>query len=143
MIGRSLVIEGKPFSIVGVMPPRFFGLTVGLTDDIYLPLAAEPYIRGKDSLFPNHVGYWLMAFGRLRPGLTLEQGRARLEENIRRNGLQGVIRVVPAALSDREGKATMSVAPETAGNQGEGTLLDGHGRGPGVVVTQTTGLRGA
>ncbi len=77
-IGRTLLIEGKPFSIVGVAPPRFFGLTVGLTADVYVPLAAEPYLRGNDSAFPNATRYWLVVFGRLRPGITMQQAQARL-----------------------------------------------------------------
>lgn len=77
-IGRTLLIEGKPFSIVGVTPPRFFGLTVGREADVYVPLNAEPYLRGKESAFPNAIRYWIMVFGRVRPGLTFEQAENRL-----------------------------------------------------------------
>ncbi len=77
-VGRTLLIEGKPFSIIGVTPPRFFGLTVGRQADVYIPLDAEPYLRGKESAFPNATRYWIMVFGRLRPGLTLEQAKNRL-----------------------------------------------------------------
>lgn len=77
-IGRTLLIEGKPFSILGVTPPRFFGLTVGRQADVYVPLNAEPYLRGKESAFPNATRYWIMVFGRVRPGLTLEQAENRL-----------------------------------------------------------------
>ena len=57
-IGRTLPIEGKPFSIVGVTPPRFFGLTVGREADVYIPLDAEPYLRGKSlrSRTPSDIG---------------------------------------------------------------------------------------
>jgi predicted permease len=78
VIGRSLTIEGKPFTIIGVTPPRFFGLTVGRTADVYIPLAAEPYLRGKDSAFRNSLHYWLMGFGRLRPGITMDEAQSRL-----------------------------------------------------------------
>ena len=77
-IGRSILIEGKPLTIVGVLPPRFFGLTVGRMADIYIPLAAEPYLRGTDSAFPNAIRYWLHVFGRLRPDTAPEQARQRL-----------------------------------------------------------------
>jgi predicted permease len=77
-IGRTLLIDGKPFSIVGVTPPRFFGLTVGRATDVYVPLNAEPYLRGKESAFPNAIRYWIMVFGRVRPGLTFEQAENRL-----------------------------------------------------------------
>jgi predicted permease len=77
-IGRTLFVEGKPFTIVGVTPPRFFGLNVGRSADVYLPLAAEPYLREKDSVLPDPLHYWLLAFGRLRPGVTMEQAQSRL-----------------------------------------------------------------
>ncbi|MCW5980993.1 MAG: ABC transporter permease [Bryobacteraceae bacterium] len=77
-IGRTLTLEGKPFTIIGVTPPRFFGLTVGRAADVYVPLAAEPYVRGKDSAFKNPIHYWLQGFGRLRPGVTMEQAQSRL-----------------------------------------------------------------
>jgi putative ABC transport system permease protein len=77
-IGRALLVEGKPFTIVGVAPPRFFGLTVGRSADVYVPLAAEPYLRGKDSAFRNPRHYWLLVFGRLRPGITMQQAQSRL-----------------------------------------------------------------
>ena len=36
-----------PFTIVGVLPPGFFGLDVGRMTDVLLPFAAEPLIRGR------------------------------------------------------------------------------------------------
>ncbi len=77
-VGRTLTIEGKTFTIIGVTPARFFGLTVGRTADVYVPLGAEPYLRGKDSAFRNPIHYWLMGFGRLRHGVTMEQAQNRL-----------------------------------------------------------------
>jgi putative ABC transport system permease protein len=77
-IGRSILVEGKPFTIIGITPPRFFGLTVGRSAEIYVPLAAEPYIRGKDSAFRDPLHYWLLGFGRLRPGVTMKQAQSRL-----------------------------------------------------------------
>ncbi len=50
VLGRPLHVDGKPFTVIGVAPREFFGLVVGQTADIYLPLAAEPYLRGKDAV---------------------------------------------------------------------------------------------
>ncbi len=78
VIGRTLVVEGKPFIIMGVLPSRFFGLTAGHAVDIYLPLVAEPYIRGSESAFRNPIRYWLQVFGRLREGISVEHAQERL-----------------------------------------------------------------
>ena len=42
VIGRSLIVERVPFTIVGVTPPGFFGLDVGRTFDVAIPLGTEP-----------------------------------------------------------------------------------------------------
>ncbi|HET8547651.1 MAG TPA: ABC transporter permease [Bryobacteraceae bacterium] len=78
VIGRTLLLEGKPFNIIGVLPERFFGMTVGRVADFYVPLAAEPYLRAADSALPNPTRYWLLVFGRLRPGITAQQAQSRL-----------------------------------------------------------------
>lgn len=76
--GRTLVLEGRPFIITGVLPSRFFGLTAGRSVDVYLPLAAEPYIRGADSALDSGIHYWLQVYGRLRDGIAMDQAQERL-----------------------------------------------------------------
>jgi FkbM family methyltransferase len=49
--------------------------------------------------------------------------RARLETHVARNNLRDTVRVVPAALSDRDGTATMVFANEATTNQGQGSLV--------------------
>ncbi len=45
-IGQTLTLEGHTFEIVGVTPPRFFGLEVGRNFDVAIPLCAEPLRAG-------------------------------------------------------------------------------------------------
>lgn len=40
-IGQTLVVESQPFTIVGILPARFSGLTAGHSVDLYAPLGAE------------------------------------------------------------------------------------------------------
>ena len=49
VVGRRLTVQRVPFTIVGVMPPGFFGPDVGRMTDVMLPFAAEPLIRGQES----------------------------------------------------------------------------------------------
>jgi MacB-like protein len=41
-IGRTLRIEGQPFTIVGVTPPDFFGVAVGMSPDLTIPVTMLP-----------------------------------------------------------------------------------------------------
>ena len=78
VVGRQLTVQRIPFTIVGVMPPGFFGPDVGRMTDVMLPFAAEPLIRGPESRLGEKGSWWLQIMVRLKPGQTLEQANAAL-----------------------------------------------------------------
>ena len=71
VVGRSLIIERVPFTIVGVTPPGFFGVEVGRTFDVAIPLGTEPLIRGKESALDRRSNWWLNITARLRPDQSM------------------------------------------------------------------------
>ena len=77
-VGQDLRIEGQPVRIVGISPRGFDGATIGFAANVTLALAAMP------QLFPERAGalesgpQWLRVLARPRPGLTVEQLKARL-----------------------------------------------------------------
>ena len=76
--GRQLTVQRVPFTIVGVMPPGFFGVDVGRMADVMLPFAAEPLIRGRESGLANAGAAWLEIMVRMKPGQSLEQANTVL-----------------------------------------------------------------
>lgn len=73
VIGKSLRIEGKLFTIVGVSKPWATGITVGDAPEITVPAGALPnYDLASRSLL------WLNVTGRLRPGVSLDQARIQI-----------------------------------------------------------------
>jgi ABC-type antimicrobial peptide transport system permease subunit len=77
-VGQTVVLNQKPFTIVGVTPPEFYGTIVGASPDIFLPSSAGERIlpgrfRFRDSWLP-------FVMGRLKPGVSEAQaaGRATL-----------------------------------------------------------------
>src|SRR5262249_43516187 len=44
VIGRTLYVAGRPFTIVGVTPPSFTGLEPYVTDSVFLPIGMLPHI---------------------------------------------------------------------------------------------------
>ena len=78
VVGRQLTVQRVPFTIVGVMPPGFFGPDVGRMTDVMLPFAAEPLIRGQESRLASEGSWWLQIMVRLKPGQGLEQANAAL-----------------------------------------------------------------
>jgi predicted permease len=80
ILGATLVLEGRPFTVVGVTPPGFFGETLKADPpDLWVPLHQEPLIAGAEtSLLRQPISAWLRVIGRLRAGATTEGMDARL-----------------------------------------------------------------
>jgi hypothetical protein len=72
VVGKTLRIEGKPFTIVGVTRQWFAGMTPGESPDVTIPIAAAPYDRESRALL------WVFATGRVRPGVSIVQARTQL-----------------------------------------------------------------
>ena len=81
--GRTDALEkkinyyGHSFQVIGVTPPGFFGLEVGKSFDVALPLCAEPLTHLKSRLQMGSL-FWLTVMGRLAPGVSIQQASDRL-----------------------------------------------------------------
>jgi putative ABC transport system permease protein len=79
VVGKRLVIERVPFTIVGVAPRGFRGLVVGRSFDVAIPFGVEPLFRGaKESWLDKRSTWWLSIAVRVKPGQTLAQASQRL-----------------------------------------------------------------
>jgi predicted permease len=79
VVGRTLIVNGKPLTIVGVGPEGFFGTTVGSRPQVFVPITFS--WLGGESSFPDHDNrrnYWAYLFARLAPGVTLEEAAAAI-----------------------------------------------------------------
>ena len=75
VIGRTLRLDGEPYSVVGVMPPSFTVEAWGATaQELWVPLA---YSAEDRAVRENHNA---QAIARLRPGVTARQATTELEE---------------------------------------------------------------
>ena len=78
VIGRELTVADHPFEIIGVTPSNFFGMEVGRSFDLALPICAVSVVRGNDN-FLSGTMWWLTVTGRLKPGWSLEQATAHTQ----------------------------------------------------------------
>ena len=72
------MLDGHSFDIVGVTPASFFGVEVGRTFDVAVPLCAEPLSRGARSGLDKPDVWFLAMFGRLKPGWSVERASAHV-----------------------------------------------------------------
>ena len=77
-LGKSIALDGHPFTIIGVTPQDFFGVIVGSTFDVMTPFANEAIIRGKESSLDSRSSWWINVIGRLSPGQTTEAAQAQM-----------------------------------------------------------------
>lgn len=77
IVGKTLSLEGNPFVIVGVLKPEFFGLTVGASPQVFVPICALGILQGPTSL-DQRSSWFLQVIGRPKPGLSLAQVKAGL-----------------------------------------------------------------
>jgi predicted permease len=80
-IGSPLTISGTPFTIVGVTPPEFFGVEVGASPSVYVPVmmqpVAMPTVENRLDRPINMVG-WLEVIARRKPDVSPAQADAML-----------------------------------------------------------------
>ncbi len=118
VVGSSFVVEGHPFTVIGVSPPGFFGETLrGDPPDIWIPLHQELVIDADGALLNQSISAWLRMIGRLRPGASIAGMSPRLTGILRQwmqndsgypaNWMPGVIRMLP--------KQFINVVPAGAG----------------------------
>ena len=78
VIGKPIVLDGHPFTIVGVSQRDFRGVQIGRAFDVAAPLGTEPIVRGAESSLDRRSNWWLTVIGRLAPGQTMAQAQSRL-----------------------------------------------------------------
>lgn len=74
-IGRTVMVNGSPFTIIGVAPQAFRGVYTGLKADAWVPLMMQPLLRPRSNLTGAS---WLWLFGRLRDGSTMSAAQDEL-----------------------------------------------------------------
>lgn len=82
-VGKSFILNGKSFTVVGITPPEFFGERVRQAPDFWLPLTFQPQIEIRDSFLTDNEAYWLMVMGRLKSATRLEQAQAEVNLALR------------------------------------------------------------
>jgi len=79
VVGRQAALNGRDFTIVGVLPRRFLGTDVGLSYDVWVPLTLRETLRPERDVLANPGHHWLWGVGRLKPGVGLDQARRDLD----------------------------------------------------------------
>ncbi len=76
ILNQSILVNGHPFTVVGIAPPGFHSVVLGDTPDVFVPMMmkAEVFPGSNDLLSPRSS--WLNIIGKLKPGVSREQAEA-------------------------------------------------------------------
>jgi len=77
LVGKSITVNARNFTVVGIAPERFAGANVGLAPDVWIPLMMQSVAMPGDRL-KERGARWLELVGRLKPGVTLKQAQAAM-----------------------------------------------------------------
>jgi predicted permease len=113
-IGRTLTVNGQPFTVAGVAPRGFFGTEVGTSPDVFVPLALRDRLSTGQPRLPMPNNFWLRVMGRLAPGVTRQQAEARLDAIYRKYVADLSGRVQPGLLRFLQ-QRRMAAAPGAKG----------------------------
>jgi predicted permease len=84
IVGSTIYVQARPFTVIGIAPPGFFGDRVTDTPpDFWMPIQMEPYVEAGDSVLHEPEMHWLYALGRVRPGTSIAALQAKLTVALR------------------------------------------------------------
>src|SRR5437660_2816368 len=75
-LGKTLMLNGVNYNVIGVTPPRFTGLLVGFEPDFWAPTAMVEQITRDKGRLSNWGVHSLIAIGRLKPEASTNGARA-------------------------------------------------------------------
>jgi putative ABC transport system permease protein len=76
VVNQSILVNGHPFTILGVAPPGFHSVVMGDTPDLFVPMTMKAEVRPGFKDLEDRTSRWLNIIGKLKPGLTREQAEA-------------------------------------------------------------------
>ena len=93
LLNQTMIVNGQAMTIVGVAPRGFTGTTIGAEPKVFVPLTLRKPVNPWSERMDNRRNYFLYVFGRLKPGVSIEQARASLDPQYR-----AIVNDVEAAL---------------------------------------------
>jgi putative ABC transport system permease protein len=78
ILDQTLLINGRPFTVIGVAQPGFHSVVVGNSPALFAPMMMKPEIMPCCNDLTNRFSRWLNIIARLKPGVSRRQAEAGL-----------------------------------------------------------------
>jgi predicted permease len=81
IVGRTITLNGHAMTVIGITQPDFDGVELGVPAKVFVPIMMKPEMTPhSDGLKDRRRRLdWVTAYGRLKPGMSLEQAQRSLQ----------------------------------------------------------------
>jgi predicted permease len=80
ILNKPLTVNGVPLTVVGVTRKGFYGVQIGSTPDIFIPVTMKAQMApNPNQTLEDRTNHWLPVMGRLKPGMTVARAEAELQ----------------------------------------------------------------
>jgi putative ABC transport system permease protein len=116
IIGQTVSLNRRPFTIIGVAPKGFGGIDLGAAADLFVPMAMHAVVQPGFDWYNQRRGLFLLLVARLKPGVSVEQARqaiavlsAQLEQSYpaENKGRRGAVVPMLEARLNPDGEGTV------------------------------------
>ena len=127
IINQTVVVNDMPFTVLGIVQPGFTGMEVGDATQVFVPMAMQERLFTVPDLLEDRRWRFIHTFGRLKPGVTVEQAKASVAPLFHQI-IEGEVKekaFAKAAQEDRDNflRQTMDVYPGGTGFSYMRTLM--------------------
>ena len=119
-VGKTIRLNGIPFTIVGVAEPKFESLTIANKYDVWIPLTHRPMLTPHwKSRMDEMDSWWLIIVGRVKPDIPVTKAQAAVSLMFRNEVLKGA---KPMFKPEYDPVIKLASAPKELGGSQENTL---------------------
>src|SRR5438105_4500057 len=80
ILNKPLAVNGIPLTVVGVARKGFYGVQIGLTPDLFIPVTMKAQMApNPNQRLEDRTDHWLPVMGRLKPGTKVARAEAELQ----------------------------------------------------------------
>ena len=121
VIGSAILLNGRPFTVIGVAPPGFDGVEIGQAADVFAPMTMQPVLLPDvGNALAQPLNNWLRIMGRLKPDVDVRQAEAELTSLLVPYSKEilkdpGVEKLGPAVRRSLLNQRAMTLLPGSAG----------------------------
>jgi putative ABC transport system permease protein len=116
VIGSTFILNGLPFTVIGITPPGFYGDRMERPPAFWVPLNEETIIDGAANFMQFPEADWLDLIGRLQPGANPKTIEAQMQLELRQ-WLMGPNAKLQPGERELVPKQTLHLSPGGAGVQ--------------------------